>query len=73
MENSKPIPIAACPFCGKEFSSKDRMLIAERLLEKDEKGEYLYPTFLIICTDCHGEVRLNRYSHYYDDESEPPT
>lgn len=71
--NSKPIPITACPFCGKEFSSEDRMVIAEKLVEKDANGKYLYPTYLIVCTHCHGDMRLSRYSHYYDDESVPPT
>lgn len=73
MDNTNLLPIVCCPFCGREFSVDHRIIIAKRLKEQDENGNYIFPEFRIICSECHGEIKLFRTSDYFDDESVPPT
>lgn len=73
MENSEPaeertLPITACPFCGHAFKDSDRALIAEKLIETNPDGNFVFPQFRIICNECHAEVRLMRRSDYYDED-----
>lgn len=58
------LSISNCPFCGHQFSDKDRELIQAKLDEKDENGEYKLSGFRIICTDCNAEIALIRQSKY---------
>lgn len=72
LENPKLLPVTHCPFCDREFSEEQRTLIAERLEERNENGDYVFPEFRVICSVCHGEIKLIRRSDYFEDESVPP-